>query len=102
MILAATDALRFVRYQAFGKQVKDLYCPRNGKREKPLSSATAPNRSTRRRKASGPRAREIESPVPKSRESGDRPGSLLNQLLGVGEDAREVSHAARHRWLPRQ
>jgi hypothetical protein len=47
MTLRNARALRFRRLQVFGKRVQSPYCPRNGRREKPLGSATAPSEEAR-------------------------------------------------------
>ena len=58
-------AMISARFRVFGKQVRSLYCPRNGKR------VWVPNQATARKRGKA---------GTKTRESGDRPGSL-HQLL---------------------
>ena len=66
MTLWAAPRIRWRRCQVLGNEVQTLDCPRNGKRDKPLFTATAL------------KAREGQWCL--SRESGDRPGSLLNHF----------------------
>ncbi len=66
------------RFRVFGKQVKSLHCPRNGKRE---------SRSTTSLRCTVVRAREDGAICPASPETG-REASLTAR--GVGDDAREV------------
>src|SRR5258707_2703684 len=70
------------RFQAFGKQVQGLYCPRNGKREKRSTQATAPQVT---------RAREGGAASLASPETGRE---AIPTTTGVGEDAREGRYAS--------
>src|SRR5262245_6417502 len=66
------------RFQAFGKQVQGLYCPRNGRREKRSTQATAPGQIGR-----GKAERHTSRVRRPDRER-------LPTTSGVGDDAREV------------